>query len=157
MKNGKTTKTKIAIACQGGGSQTAFTAGVLASFFENEVHLKKKIVGLSGTSGGAICASLAWFGLLKAAQGDDTPIQKRIIDFWEDIMAKLPPETYFDKFVAEMIRMVDNGMLPHYETSPESPISQMLTSSLSSILPRKFFTDLKAALESVACRPGAAR
>ena len=39
MKNGKTTKTKIAIACQGGGSQTAFTAGVLASFFENKVHL----------------------------------------------------------------------------------------------------------------------
>jgi NTE family protein len=147
MKNGKTTKTKIAIACQGGGSQTAFTAGVLSSFFENEVHLKKKIVGLSGTSGGAICASLAWFGLLKAAQGDDTPIQKRIIDFWEDIIAKLPPEAFFDKLVAEMMRLVDKGVLPHYETSPESPFTQMLMSNLSSAMPRKFFTDLKAALE----------
>jgi NTE family protein len=147
MKNGKTTKTKIAIACQGGGSQTAFTAGVLSSFFENEVHLKKKIVGLSGTSGGAICASLAWFGLLKAAQGDDTPIQKRIIDFWEDIIAKLPPEAFFDKFLAEMMRLVDKGVLPHYETSPESPFSQMLMSNISSAMPRKFFTDLKAAIE----------
>ena len=27
-------KQKIAIACQGGGSQTAFTAGVLSAFFE---------------------------------------------------------------------------------------------------------------------------
>jgi predicted acylesterase/phospholipase RssA len=70
MKANKATRTKIAIACQGGGSQTAFTAGVLSSFFENKVHLKKQIVGLSGTSGGAVCASLAWFGLLKAAQGD---------------------------------------------------------------------------------------
>jgi NTE family protein len=148
MKNGKTTKTKIAIACQGGGSQTAFTAGVLSSFFENGVHLKKKIVGLSGTSGGAICASLAWFGLLKAAQGDDTPIQKRIIDFWEDIIAKLPPEAFFDKFVAEMMRLVDKGMLPHYETCPESPFSQMFMSGLTSVMPRKFFTDLKAALEA---------
>ena len=29
-------KTKIAIACQGGGSQTAFTAGVLKALFDHE-------------------------------------------------------------------------------------------------------------------------
>ncbi|HWH70939.1 MAG TPA: patatin-like phospholipase family protein, partial [Candidatus Sulfotelmatobacter sp.] len=85
-------KTKIAIACQGGGSQTAFTAGVLCAFFEKDLHRQKQIVGLSGTSGGAVCASLAWYGLLKAAQGDRYPIQKRIMGFWEDIIAKLPPE-----------------------------------------------------------------
>jgi NTE family protein len=60
-------KEKIAIACQGGGSQTAFTAGVLSAFFEKELHRKKQVVSLSGTSGGAVCASLAWYGLLKAA------------------------------------------------------------------------------------------
>ncbi len=147
MKTSKTTKTKIAIACQGGGSQTAFTAGVLSSFFENKVHLKKQIVGLSGTSGGAVCAALAWFGLLKAAQGDKTPIQKRIIEFWEDIMAKLPPESYFDKFASEMMRLVGKGVLPHFEISPDSASSEMFMSSLSSMLPRPFFTDLKAALE----------
>ena len=65
-------KQKIAIACQGGGSQTAFTAGVLSAFFENGVHLQKQIVSLSGTSGGAVCAALAWYGLLKAAAGDPT-------------------------------------------------------------------------------------
>src|SRR5690348_512957 len=128
MKNGKTTKTKIAIACQGGGSQTAFTAGVLSSFFENKIHLKKQIVGLSGTSGGAVCASLAWFGLLKAAQGDTTPVQKRLIGFWHEIMAKLPPESYFDKFASEMLRLVGKGMLPHFEISPDSAISEMMMS-----------------------------
>ncbi len=62
-------KKKIAIACQGGGSQTAFTAGVLKSFFENNVHEKKEIVSLSGTSGGAVCATLSWYSMIKASRG----------------------------------------------------------------------------------------
>ncbi|MBY0394849.1 MAG: patatin-like phospholipase family protein, partial [Thermoleophilia bacterium] len=85
-------KPKIAIACQGGGSQTAFTAGVLSEFFAQGLHETKRIVSLSGTSGGAVCAALAWYGLLKAAAGDPTPVQKRIRDFWELIIAQLPPE-----------------------------------------------------------------
>ncbi len=31
-------KAKIAIACQGGGSQTAFTAGALKALFDNKVQ-----------------------------------------------------------------------------------------------------------------------
>ncbi len=141
-------KQKIAIACQGGGSQTAFTAGVLSAFFENGVHLQKQIVSLSGTSGGAVCAALAWYGLLKAAAGDPTPIQKRIKDFWEEIIAQLAPELYVDKLGAEMLRMIENGVLPHLELSPVSALNQVFISSLISFLPRRFFTDLKAALEA---------
>ncbi len=48
-------KQKIAIACQGGGSHTAFTAGVLKKLLEKGVHQTYDFVGLSGTSGGAIC------------------------------------------------------------------------------------------------------
>ena len=44
-------KVKIAIACQGGGSQTAFTAGVLISMLKSKIYEKYHIVGLSGTSG----------------------------------------------------------------------------------------------------------
>jgi len=141
-------KQKIAIACHGVGSQTAFTAGVLSAFFENGVHLQKQIVSLSGTSGGAVCAALAWYGLLKAAAGDPTPIQKRIKDFWEEIIAQLAPELYVDKLGAEMLRMIENGVLPHLELSPVSALNQVFISSLISFLPRRFFTDLKAALEA---------
>lgn len=141
-------KDKIAIACQGGGSQTAFTAGVLSAFFEKELHLEKQIVSLSGTSGGAVCASLAWYGMLKTAQGDATPIQQRIKDFWNEIIAKLPPEFYLDTFAAEMLRLVDKGLLPHLELSPASALSQMFFSSIAAFLPRRFFTDLQAALEA---------
>jgi NTE family protein len=75
---------KIAIACQGGGSQTAFTAGVLKAFFEHNVHRENQIVSLSGTSGGAVCATLAWYSLIKASKGDTTPVEQRLMDFWRD-------------------------------------------------------------------------
>ncbi len=90
------TMPRISIACQGGGSQTAFTAGVLKTLFDNDIHHKRHIVGLSGTSGGALNAALAWYGLLKAAKGDKTPIGKRIADFWDDLMAREPAEIMLD-------------------------------------------------------------
>ena len=94
------------------------------------------------------CAALAWYGLLKAAAGDPTPIQKRIKDFWEEIIAQLAPELYVDKLGAEMLRMIENGVLPHLELSPVSALNQAFISSLTSFLPRRFFTDLRAALEA---------
>lgn len=141
-------KQKIAIACQGGGSQTAFTAGVLSAFFAADLHRKQHIVSLSGTSGGAVCAALAWYGLLKNAQGDPIPIQQRIKGFWEEIMAQLPPELYVDKYGTSLLRMIESGYLPHLELSPVSQLNQMFFSWVTALLPRRFFTDLKAALES---------
>ena len=53
---------RIAIACQGGGSQCAFVAGALKALFARRVQDRYRIVGLSGTSGGAFTAALAWEG-----------------------------------------------------------------------------------------------
>ena len=78
------TKTKLAIACQGGGSQTAFTAGVLSAWFDQNIQDKYDIVGLSGTSGGGICALLAWYGLIRSKSGSGEPPSKRLLDFWFD-------------------------------------------------------------------------
>jgi NTE family protein len=140
-------KTKIAIACQGGGSQTAFTAGVLKSFFENDLHLKKEIVSLSGTSGGAVCAALAWYGLLKADRGDRSPIQDRIIGFWDDLTARFQPELSLDKLLVDWMRIVEKGMVPHFELSPASLLNHWSLSMMTSMLPRREFTDLKLILE----------
>ncbi len=99
----------IAIACQGGGSQTAFTAGVLTSFFQNKVHEKDRIVGFSGTSGGAICAALAWSGLLKWSKNKSVnvtditqhhdllnPVARHLIEqigfFHRNMFLKMPPD-----------------------------------------------------------------
>jgi NTE family protein len=55
----------VAIACQGGGSHAAFTAGVLSALLGPEHRERYRLAGLSGTSGGAMCAALAWAGLIR--------------------------------------------------------------------------------------------
>ena len=79
---------RIAIACQGGGSHTAFTAGVLKRLLgDHDVRANREIVGLSGTSGGAICALLAWYGLAD----DDAGRPGELLDaFWRDNSATSP-------------------------------------------------------------------
>lgn len=70
---------RVAIACQGGGSHTAFTAGVLQSLLIGVDPQRHSILGLSGTSGGALCAALAWTGLI---QGDPTRGVTLLESFW---------------------------------------------------------------------------
>jgi predicted acylesterase/phospholipase RssA len=60
--DGTNGRVRVAIACQGGGSHTAFTAGALKRLLADERY---EVVALSGTSGGAICAVLAWYALLE--------------------------------------------------------------------------------------------
>ena len=50
-------RTRVAIACQGGGSHTAFTAGVLKRLLGAHELAGFEVVGLSGTSGGAVRAA----------------------------------------------------------------------------------------------------
>jgi NTE family protein len=78
---------RIALACQGGGSHTAFTAGVLARLLRAPELGDKEIVGISGTSGGAICALLAWAGL---RDGDRDKAALLLEEFWEDNAASNP-------------------------------------------------------------------
>jgi predicted acylesterase/phospholipase RssA len=58
---------RVAIACQGGGSHTAFTAGALKRLMGDDRY---EVVALSGTSGGAICAFLAWYALVGATSAE---------------------------------------------------------------------------------------
>jgi len=73
---------KVAIACQGGGSHAAFAAGVLLRLLDPEHRERFQLVALSGTSGGAMCAALAWRGLVSS--GPDEAAQ-RLLRFWRDL------------------------------------------------------------------------
>jgi NTE family protein len=73
-------KTKIAIACQGGGAETAFTAGALQALFEAGIDKDFEIVSLGGTSGGAVCASLVWYAL----HAGEHPVCQRLMEFWTE-------------------------------------------------------------------------
>lgn len=138
-------KDKIAIACQGGGSQTAFTAGVLMALLEKKVYQNNHIVSLSGTSGGAICAALAWHGLLKWAGGDKEPVGKGLESFWRDNGTENLVERFLNNTLIQYVQLVDNGLLPEWKTSPYSPWRQAWTATLQLLMPQ--FFDFKALLK----------
>ena len=140
--NGK----RIAIACQGGGSQCAFVAGALGTLLASGVQHRSRIVGLSGTSGGAITAALAWVGLLEEARGGGLPIEERIIGCWKDLSAQTPREILFDQFCLMSLRMTEMGFLPSFASSPASAPVQFWSRAVSRLMGRPEFTDLGALL-----------
>ena len=54
---------KVAVACQGGGMHAAFEVGVLTEILK-DIRDKNRfeLVGLSGTSAGALCTLMIWYG-----------------------------------------------------------------------------------------------
>jgi len=99
---------RIAIACQGGGSHTAFTAGALRGIFRNlpETHA---IVGMSGTSGGAICALLAWSCLLRNERDQAIDLLEA---FWQDTSANFFYDMLLNNLVVLGSRLQDLVNLP---------------------------------------------
>lgn len=96
----------IAIACQGGGSHAAYAAGalpvLLPQFRNAELATSQgramlaeepddvlRLTGISGTSGGAISALLAWYGYL--AGGPDAA-RAGLERFWSANCAQAPGE-----------------------------------------------------------------
>lgn len=81
-----TESTTVAIGCQGGGSHTAFSAGALRTLLPN-LPADHEIVAISGTSGGALCATTAWYGLVTA--GPEAAAD-RLGSLWADLSADSP-------------------------------------------------------------------
>ncbi|MBW0105287.1 patatin-like phospholipase family protein [Pseudonocardia sp. KRD291] len=77
----------IVIACQGGGSHSAFGAGVLGGLLSAPELDGHRVTGLSGTSGGAINALLGWTAL---RDGDRASAARRLDAFWADNAASGP-------------------------------------------------------------------
>jgi NTE family protein len=105
----ETGRIRVAIACQGGGSHTAFTAGVLRRLLGAEELAGYEVVGLSGTSGGAVCALLAWSALLE----DDPAAAGRLLEaFWSDNSATTPMEQLVNAWVVWAARLEHLVVLP---------------------------------------------
>ena len=105
--------TKVAIACQGGGSHTAFTAGVLKGLlreWDNEYEL----VGISGTSGGAFNALAAWYGLV--TDGEERAVGL-LNALWDDLAADDLTDRMTNGWVVGLSRIEASG-LPIPQVSP---------------------------------------
>ena len=138
-----TAKTKIAIACQGGGSQTAFTAGALKALCEARIADEFEIVSMSGTSGGAVCAVLVWHAL---ERGDHQP-WRQLMDFWQDNSAIGWAEITFNQLLVDSVRMINSGLLPTFQVSPSSAASRSLMQFATMGL-RENFTSFQTLLET---------
>jgi len=104
-----TGRTRVAIACQGGGSHTAFTAGVLKRLLGAEELAGVEVVGLSGTSGGAVCALLAWSALLEGEPAAAGPLLEA---FWADNSATTPLEQVVNAWMVWAARLENLVVLP---------------------------------------------
>jgi NTE family protein len=114
---------RVAIACQGGGSHTAFTAGVLATLWRahdawDGVY---EVGALSGTSGGAICALLAWDG----ARRDDWKAGADLLDgFWADNAASDPWDAALNAWTVWLARLRDVVTMPEVSAYALPPWGQ---------------------------------
>jgi len=111
-----TDATNVAIACQGGGSHTAFTAGVLRKLLR-DLPSEYNIIAFSGTSGGAACATLAWYGYVHP----DKEPGELLSGFWNDLSASSPLHRAANNIIRWSIQLQRAG-IPVPELSPaDSP------------------------------------
>jgi len=106
---------RVAIACQGGGSHAAFTAGVLSALLSPGHRDRYELMALSGTSGGAVCATLAWSGLLHA--GPDEAIA-RLRGFWTDLAASSPLDAWLNAWTQLLFSSPISVQASPYAYSP---------------------------------------
>jgi NTE family protein len=124
---------RVAIACQGGGSHTAFTAGVLKKLLRSEEFKRYEVVGLSGTSGGAVCALLAWHNLLR---GDGSGGAEALDAFWRDNSATAPHEQIVNSWILWMSNLQNFVTMP--AISPyDNPFSDSVLEEFKRMLERR--------------------
>lgn len=109
---------RVAVACQGGGAQTAFTAGALSYLLKHHSDQNSarrfEITALSGTSGGAVCAALAWRDLLLPYDRREMPTVER---FWttaypDGNASRILPQAIF----LDLFSLILEGRLPFLHT-----------------------------------------
>jgi len=110
VENGS--RKRVAVACQGGGSHTAFTAGVLEGLM-GHIPDDVEIVAFSGTSGGAICATLAWDALVRR---DPAMAVRKLRAFWDSMSARDPWDQLANQSLMGVMSLRDLMVLP--EVSP---------------------------------------
>ena len=121
-------RVRVAIACQGGGSHTAFTAGALKRLLADERY---EVVALSGTSGGAICALLAWYALLE--DGGAERAAELLDSFWRDNSARGLLDAFWNEWFLWINRSQGSFVLP--AVSPyDTPTSDWAQNRLREML-----------------------
>jgi NTE family protein len=147
--------TKVAVGCQGGGMHAAFEVGVLDEILKDLDDKKFELVGLSGTSAGALCALMAWYGLAPKKAGAGSPKEARdaIDSFWENFVANTDAETLLNALTYRSIWAEEQEIpvlgayagFPGF--NPYGLIYNVIAASLPHLGVRKRYIDLNYLLD----------
>jgi len=145
---------KVAIGCQGGGMHAAFAVGVLTEVLKDEKK-QFELVGLSGTSAGALCALMVWYGLApkkKGGQGSAKDAARRLDEFWDRFVAKTGTETLLNMFTFGALRLEETEVpvlginAPILGINPYGAIYKTAAACLPRLGARQQYFDLEAML-----------
>jgi NTE family protein len=160
---------KVAVGCQGGGMHAAFEVGVLTEILKKLdlfEELKKtdklgetqtfELVGLSGTSAGALCALMTWYGLAPKSSGPGSPRQAidALNDAWDSFTAETPTENVLSLlgYYAYRLQETETPVLglnaPAFGINPSSILTKAITSLLPNLDVRKQYFDLADFLDA---------
>lgn len=150
---------KVAVACQGGGTHAAFEVGVLSEIL-NDIQERDRfeLVGLSGTSAGALCALMVWYGLApkNGRAGSTRAAIRKLNDFWDAFAATTPAELMLNLFSFSTLTAQERetpvwGLnAPVFSLNPRGAISQAVTAGLPMLGVREEYFDF-ATLLAEAC------
>ncbi len=143
---------KIAVACQGGGTHAAFEVGVLTEILKDiQERNRFELTGLSGTSAGALCALMVWYGLASknGRPGSVRAATDKLNRFWDAFAATTPAEMMLNlfSFSALTAQEKETPMLglnaPVFSLNPRGAISQAVTAGLPLLGVRKQYFDFE--------------
>jgi NTE family protein len=158
-------KKKVAVACQGGGIHASFSVGVLIEILKNIEQQNKakgstdrkrfELVGLSGTSAGALCALMVWYGLApkNGRAGSAHEAIKGLEGVWKSFAATTRTERIvnllaYSTFMAQEYEVPVLGLnAPVFSMNPAGLISQAVFAALPLLRIREQYYDLKKLLD----------
>ena len=164
LKNKSKSKLKVAVGCQGGGAHAAFGVGVLAEILRAYDADRFDLVGLSGTSAGALCALMTWYGLVPKRHGSGGSPKEAINmleGFWDNFAASKPAEIMLNAFAfrtiaAEELELPIFGInAPILGLNPAGVLYRAMTACLPSFGVRKQYFDFRVMLDEACPQFGA--
>ncbi|MEZ5787071.1 MAG: patatin-like phospholipase family protein [Xanthobacteraceae bacterium] len=141
---------KIAVACQGGGTHAAFEVGVLTEILRDIYEQDRfELVGLSGTSAGALCTLMVWYGLApkNGRAGSPRAAVDKLNRFWDGFAASTPAEMMLNllSFSALTAQEKEAPVLgvntPVFSLNPRGAFSQAVIAGLPLMGVRKQYFD----------------
>ena len=134
----------------------AFEVGVLAAVLERmeaKPEPQFELMGLSGTSAGALCALMVWYGLNSPGGSPGNAIIQ-LENFWNDFLARPGAETVLDRLTYGALCVEESEVpwlglyAPIFGLNPRGAIYRAFARLLPSLSVRQNYFDLNALLEA---------